>query len=241
MLDIYHAVISTPLLNLLVGLYDTVALQDLGIAIAILTLLVRLAFYPLFQRGLEQQAKMQELQPHIAALKTKHKGNHEAHSKALMALYKEHSFNPFSGIAMMLVQIPILIALYHLFISVFNEGSLERLYSFIPNPGTLNNISLGFIDLKEPLFWLVVVTAVLQFIQARMSVSNITFTDKAQQLSSQVVTFVAPIITLVVFAQLPAAVSVYWLISSLLSVGQQYLAMRNIAARKKAKNEPTTA
>ena len=241
MLELYHALISTPLLNILVALYDTVAFQDLGIAIAVLTLLVRLAFYPLFQRGLEQQAKMQQLQPHIAALKDKHKGNHEAHSRALMALYKEHNFNPFSGIATMLVQIPILIALYHLFLGVFSDAALSRVYSFIPNPGSLDPVSLGIIDLQQPVFWLVVVTAVLQFVQARMAVSSATFTDKAQRISSQVVTFVAPVITLVIFAQLPAAVSVYWLVSSLLSVGQQYLAMKRIAARQEKKNEPAAA
>lgn len=234
MLDLYHAVISTPLLNLLVGLYDTIAFRDLGIAIAALTVIVRLAFYPLFQKGLEQQARMQQLQPKINALKEKHKGNTEAHSKALLALYKEEGFNPFSGILMMLVQIPILIALYHVILTVFAEGALSRLYAFIPNPGALNHLSLGFIDLQKPLLVLVIISAVLQFIQMRIALSRATFTDKAQQTTTQIMAFVGPVITLIIFARLPAAISVYWLVTSLLSVGQQYLATNRINARKDA-------
>jgi len=224
--SIYHALIANPLLNLLVGLYDTVAFKDLGIAIVILTVLVRLAFYPLFQKGLEQQAKMQELQPKIKELQARHKGDHAAHSQALMALYKEHSFNPFSSILMMLVQIPILIALYHLFLGIFSPEILGRLYPFVPNPGVLDQVSLGFLDLTQPYFAIVVVTAVLQFFQARMSLSNVTMTDPAQRMTSRIIVFVAPVITLVIFASLPAAVTVYWLVSSLLSVAQQALVTR---------------
>lgn len=223
MIALYHAVISTPLLNVLVGLYQTVAFQDLGIAIAVLTIIVRLAFYPLFQKGLEQQAKMQELQPKIKALQAKHKGKHEEHSKALIALYKEHDFNPFSSIIMMVIQIPILIALYYLFLGIFNEGALQGVYYFIPNPGTLNHLSLGFLDLTQPYLPLVLLTAALQFVQARLAMRGMQQADRAQRLTSQAIMFVAPLITILIFRSLPAAVAMYWLVTSLLSVGQQYL------------------
>jgi YidC/Oxa1 family membrane protein insertase len=223
MLSIYHTLIANPLLNILVGLYETVALEDLGVAIIILTILVRLAFYPLFQKGLEQQAKMQELQPKIKELQAKHKGDHAAHSRALLDLYKEHNFNPFSSVLMLLIQIPILIALYHLFLSIFSPDVLSRLYAFVPNPGALNQTAFGFLNLTESYFTLVAVTALLQFVQARMAMRGVKFNDKAQQMTSQVLVFVAPVITLVIFATLPAAVTLYWLVSSLLSVGQQYL------------------
>lgn len=232
MLSLYHAIIANPLLNILVGLYETVAFRDLGVAIILLTIIVRLAFYPLFQKGLEQQAKMQDLQPKIKDLQTKHKGDHAAHSKALLALYKEHDFNPFSSIFMLLIQIPILIALYHLFLSIFSPDVLGRLYSFIPNPGTLNQTAFGFLNLTESYFALVAITALLQFIQAKMAISGATFTDKAQKMTSQVMVFIAPAITLLIFASLPAAVTVYWLVSSLLSVMQQYLVSRRRANAK---------
>lgn len=235
MLDLYHALISTPLLNILVGLYETVAFRDLGIAIAFLTVLVRLAFYPLFQRGLEQQAKMQELQPKIKEIQKKHKGDHEAHSKALLALYKEEKFNPFSGIFMMLVQIPILLALYYLFLSLFKDGALDKLYSFIPDPGTLNQIAFGFIDLSQPYFLLVVFTAILQFVQTRIALSSAPNMDKAQRITGQIMSYAVPIITLVIFLNLPAAVSVYWLVSSLLSVAQQYHAKVKMRRKNAAK------
>lgn len=237
MLDLYHAVISTPLLNILVFLYDTVAFRDLGLAIAALTVLVRLAFYPLFQRGLEQQAKMQQLQPKIKEIQAKHKGNHEAHSKALLALYKEENFNPFSGIFMMLVQIPILLALYYLFMGIFGADALENVYAFVPHPGALNHVTLGIIDLAQPHFILVVVTAVIQFVQTRIALGSMNTADKAQRMTGQIMSLAAPVITLVIFSRLPAAVSVYWLVSSLISVGQQYVA----TVRMRRKDEPAAA
>jgi YidC/Oxa1 family membrane protein insertase len=230
MLDLYHAVISTPLLNILIFLYNTVAVQDLGLAIAGLTILVRLAFYPLFQRGLEQQAKMQQIQPKIKEIQKKHKGNHEAHSKALLALYKEEKFNPFSGIFMMLIQIPILLALYYLFMGIFSADALASVYGFIHNPGTLNHVTLGLIDLAQPNFPLVVVTALLQFAQTRIALSSMKNADKAQRMTGQIMSLAAPVITLVI-SYLPAAVSVYWLFSSLISVGQQYLAKSKISRK----------
>ncbi len=228
MLEIYHAVIAAPLLNILIGLYQTVAFRDLGLAIAALTILIRLAFYPLFQRGLEQQAKMQKLQPKIKEIQAKHKGNHQAHSQALMALYKEHDFNPFSGILMMLVQIPILIALYHLFLGIFSADALTRLYSFIPSPGSLDSVSLGLIDLAHPYLPLVLVTAVLQFFQTKLALSGARVTDKAQRVTGQVMSLVAPLITLVIFWKLPAAVSVYWFVTTVFSLFQQYVANKKI-------------
>lgn len=232
MLDLYHAVISTPLLNILVGLYDTVAFKDLGLAIAGLTIIVRLAFYPLFQRGLEQQTKMQELQPRIKEIQKQHKGNPEAHSKALLDLYKQENFNPFSGLLMMLVQIPILIALYHLFLGLFDADALASLYSFIPNPGSLNGMSLGLIDLAKPFLPLVIVTAVLQFFQTRMALGSMQSSDAAQRMTAQIMGFVAPVITLVIFSRLPAAVSVYWLVSTVFSLGQQYVVIRQRRQKK---------
>lgn len=234
MLDLYHAVISTPLLNILVGLYDTVAFRDLGLAIAGLTILVRLAFYPLFQKGLEQQGRMQQIQPRIKEIQQKHKGDHKAHSEALMALYKEENFNPFSGIFMILIQLPVLIALYHVFLSLFHPDALAHLYPFIPNPGSLNGVSFGLIDLAKPYFPMVLVTAVLQFIQTRIALKAAPMTDPAQRMTAKIMSIAAPVITLVIFARLPAAVSVYWLVSTAFSVFQQYAANAKISRKKDA-------
>ena len=239
MIELYHQLITAPLLNILVGLYNTIAFQDLGIAIALLTLLIRLAFFPLFQKSLVHQKKMQEIQPEIKKLQKKHKGNMEEQSKALMALYKEHNFNPFSGIGVMIVQIPILLALYQLFLGVFKEGALDRLYGFIANPGALDPVSLGFFDLSQPYFWLVLVTAILQFIQARMSLAKASNMEPSQKMTMQITTLIVPIITLVIFSRLAAAVSVYWLVSSLLSLLQQYIV--NYRDNNKKKNETSTA
>jgi YidC/Oxa1 family membrane protein insertase len=230
MINLYHTLIADPLLNILVGLYESIAFKDMGIAIIVLTVLVRLAFYPLFQKGLEQQAKIQKMQPLIKELQAKHKSDPAAHSQALLKLYKEHKFNPFASIGMLLIQIPILLALYHLFINIFKPEVLERIYTFVPNPGVINQIAFGLLNLKEPLLILVLLTAVFQFIQARLAMAHTKIEDPAQRITSNVMLFAAPLITVLIFSNLPAAVVLYWLITTILSILQQYFVQRRINA-----------
>src|SRR5438128_1291763 len=115
--NLYNWIIYQPILNALVFLYQTVAFHDLGLAIILLTVLIRLLLYPLFHKGVRYQMVMQHLQPQIKKIQDAHKGDYEKQTQALMALYKEHEVNPFSGFLLILVQLPVLIALYHVFLS----------------------------------------------------------------------------------------------------------------------------
>lgn len=224
---VYHLIIADPLLNILVLLYNTVAFQDLGIAIIILTVLIRLALYPLFQKSMKHQLVMQEIQPKIKALQETHKGDYEKQSQAMLALYREHKINPFSGFFLLIIQLPILWAIYQLFLHIFQPGALDALYGFIALPDALPAMSLGFINLQEANWPIVIITAVLQYVQTRMAISaNPTAAKSAQAASLKMMSFVAPIITLVIFANLPASVTLYWLATSLISIGQQYMINR---------------
>src|SRR5262245_11591273 len=93
---LYTELISRPLLNALIVLYNTAAFGDLGIAIILLTLAVRFALYPLFHRQLRHNAKLQAIQPHLKRIKEEHKNDREKEVEATLALFKEHGTSPFS-------------------------------------------------------------------------------------------------------------------------------------------------
>src|SRR6185437_4294676 len=128
---LYHVIFKYPILNLLIYFYQTVALHDLGLAIIFVTIFLRLILYPFFHTGAKQQMLMQRIQPHVKKIQEQHKSDREAQAKALMELYKEHGVNPFSSILLLVIQLPILIALYRIILYTIPQLSFVGLYSFV--------------------------------------------------------------------------------------------------------------
>jgi YidC/Oxa1 family membrane protein insertase len=228
---LYQAIFSRPILNILVYFYETIAFRDLGLSIIFVTLLIRLVLYPFFHKGAKQQMIMQRLQPKIKKLQEEHKADKEKQSKALMDLYKEHGVNPFSGILLLLIQLPILIALYRIILSGLGASELSGLYSFVANPGAINFTLLGIVNLGARSLPLVVLAGVAQYFQARLAIwrnpdGNATLSP-AEKIARQMA-FIGPIMTVVIFYNLPAAVGLYWFASSVFSVIQQFIVNRHI-------------
>src|SRR6266700_7532445 len=115
-MNIFDIILINPILNIMVTIYHLLTIihvpSALGFSIILLTIVVRLILYPLMHQSLSQQKKMQQLTPHINKLKEKHKNDAKRLQVEQMALFKEHGVNPASGCVVMIVQIPILIALY---------------------------------------------------------------------------------------------------------------------------------
>ena len=88
-MGIFDTILYQPLLNLLIGLYDIIPYKDIGFAIIALTIIIKLLLWPLSQASLKSQKALQEIQPKLDALKTKHKDNKDALAKEMMVLYKE--------------------------------------------------------------------------------------------------------------------------------------------------------
>src|SRR5579862_2519093 len=114
---IFTIILINPILNILVAIYQLLTVlhipSALGFSIVILTIVIRLILYPLMHQSLKQQKKMQQLTPHINKLKEKHKNDAKRLQMEQMALFKEHGVNPAAGCVVMIIQIPILIALYN--------------------------------------------------------------------------------------------------------------------------------
>ena len=229
MVFLYKIIFYQPILNTLVFFYNTVAFRDFGLAIIFTTLIVRIILYPLFHKGSHQQMMMQRLQPKIKKIQELHKDDKEKQSRALMDLYKEHGVNPFSGIILLLVQIPILIALYQIVRSNLGATVLSQLYPFITTPSHINDIFLGFINLSDRNLVFVVLAAIAQYFQAKLAIYQVKGVEpsQSQKIASQMV-FIGPLVTIFIFYNFPAAVGLYWFASSAFSVFQQIIVNKRL-------------
>lgn len=220
---IFNTILYQPMLNFLILIY--IYTNNFGIAVIGLTLLVKLVTNPLNKKALESQKAMAEIQPRLKEIQNKHKDSQEKQAQEMMALYKEKKFNPFSGIFLLFIQIPIIWALFYVF-----KGGISidpaQIYSFISLPQTINPYFLG-IDLSKPNIYLAVLTAIAQFFQAKTSTPTapkVAAEDKTSQMTNmmqkQMVIFI-PIITLFVLYNLPSALGLYWLITTVFTIFQQ--------------------
>lgn len=206
--SLFQKTLVEPLTSALIFLYQTVALQDLGLAIIFLTIIIRLILAPLFYKSLKSQAVMQKLQPDIVRIQKDHKEDKEKQARALMDLYKRNKINPLSGFLLILIQLPILIALYQVFLNP---------------PPELNGLSLNLINLKETSIIVVALAALFQYFQGRLSLPR----NGGNEMAKNIV-LLGPVITIAVLAYLPSAVGVYWLATTLFSIGQQLYVNKKI-------------
>lgn len=230
--NLFNELLSRPLLNILVFLYENVAFRDLGIAIILLTIFVRIVLFPLFHKIAYHQRMTQKIQPHIKRIQEKHKENKEAQAKAMMALYGEHKINPLTPFFLLILQLPILLALYHVFIEGISEKALTSLYSFVPVPDVINNTLLGIIDLDKRSLIIVFAATIAQFIQAKISSAPKEGADPKMAKIAKQMSFIGPVLAFVILMYLPAAVGVYWLTSTTFSIFQQMFLDRKLEAKE---------
>jgi YidC/Oxa1 family membrane protein insertase len=221
---------------LLVVLYN-IFWQDFGLAIIAVTLVTRLILYPSYKHQLESQKRMAALQPKLNEIREKYKDDKNAQSRAMMEFYKENKLNPFSSCLPLIIQLIVILALYRVFILGLNGQVLSDLYSFVPNPGKLNYIFMRFLDLSQPNLYLAVLTGIVQFLQSKMATALQPKPQKQSQgkddfgttlstTMTQQMLYFFPIITVVIGAKLASGLVLYWFVSTLFAILQQYLVMR---------------
>lgn len=227
MIELYHAILYEPIFNLLVYLYSTVSFHDIGIAIILLTILIKLVLYPLSVKSIKAQKALQELQPKMEELKKKYKGNQQELGKAMMELYKKEKISPASSCLPLLIQMPFLIAVYQVFRNGFKPESLDILYSFVSNPGVINPIAFGFVDFSERNIILAVLAGAAQFWSSKMlitkrqpKVSGAKDEGMTAAMNKQML-YVMPAITIFIGISLPGGLTFYWFLTTLLTAFQQ--------------------
>ncbi|MEK7187787.1 MAG: YidC/Oxa1 family membrane protein insertase [Patescibacteria group bacterium] len=229
MFYLYHLFLYQPLVNILVLLYNTIAFQDLGLSIIILTVGIRFLLYPLFQKILRQQTVLQKIKPEIDRIEQEHKGDLEKKGRAQMALYKEHKVNPFSIFFVLFLQLLILIPLFHIFQGAPTTLDSKELYIFITAPSQFNSTFLGLINLQSQSIILIVIASILQFLQTRLSVAA----QKNSNSAGQSMVFVGPLIIIFFLWSSPSAIWLYLLVSNLFSLVQQLIVNRQLAISPK--------
>lgn len=232
-MNIFTVIFYQPIFNLLIYIYNHVPGQDMGVAIVLLTLIIRLILYPFSRSSIKSQKALATLQPEIEKLKEKYKDQREKIGPELMALYKAHKVNPFSSCLPTLIQLPFLFAIYRVFYNgLTKDGAMESLYSFVSNPGALNIMAFGFLDLSARNIWIALLAGVAQFWQAKMlAVKRQGNANMAANMTTQMM-YIMPVITVVIGATFPAGLTLYWLVTTLFSIAQQYIVLRK-------KTEPT--
>ncbi len=231
--QVFYTFLFAPFLNGLVLLYSIVG--DLGLAIVFLTLIVKIALFPLSLKALRSQRQMQKINPQIAEIKQKHKGNLTEQNAALLELYKKEEISPTSGCLPLLIQLPIIIALYRVFTSGLTIENLNKfLYSFVPNPGEIPQQVFWIFSAQSKVFilTLAILAALAQFWQSRISFkgapkqksgSNLDFGSMMQKQAL----FIFPLITFFIIYKTGIVVGVYWFFSVLFSLGEHFLMERN--------------
>ena len=223
---LYNEILWRPLFNGLVFVYNILPWKDLGLAIVIFTVIIRIILTPLLLKARRSQQEMSFLQPEIKKIQEKHKGNKEVQSKAMMELYAKYKVNPFSGCLVIIIQLPILIALFQVFRKGFGEVRAEDIYSFVQNPGTLHSLSLGFLDLSKGNIYLGVIAAITQYFQTKMTIDQsagaVPQQGFAKSLQWQSLYFF-PVLILLWSYTLPSALTLYWTVLNILGIVQEII------------------
>ena len=160
-MNLFDVVIVQPILNFLMAIYAIVPGGDFGVSVVIFTIVLRFALWPLAKKQLHQAKAMRKMQPELKKIKEKYKNNSQAQGLAMMDLYKKHNISPFGSIGILLIQLPILIAIYRVvqIFALYREDLAKYTYGFMENipvvkelitdPTHFNQNFLGFIDLTQ--------------------------------------------------------------------------------------------
>jgi len=205
----WFAVIAHPLLIALKFFYSFIG--NYGIAIILLTVLIKMLFWPLTQKSYTSMKSMQKLQPKMQQLREKYKNDRERMNRELMELYKTHRVNPLGGCLPMIVQIPVFFALYKVLLF-----SIELRHA--PFMFWLTDLSA-----KDPYYVTPLIMGASMFFQQKMMPSQM---DPNQQR----IMMLMPVIFTFMFLNFPSGLVIYWLVNNLLTIGQQYLINRKAEA-----------
>lgn len=225
----FQTLFYQPVLNLLIFLYNIVPGHDLGIAIILLTIIIKLILYPLARKSIESQKAMQELQPKLAELKKKYANDKEKMSREMMELYKNNKVNPFSSCLPLLIQMPFLFAVFRVFRDELSNNSLDLIYPFIHNPGQIETVGFHFLQLgNSGNIYLAILVGAAQFWQGKMMISKRpeVHTKGSQDedmtaIMNKQMTYMMPLMIAFFSYSFPAGLALYWLVNTLLTGFQQ--------------------
>ena len=235
----FQTFLVEPLYNSFIYLISISPGGSVAIAIIVLTLIIRIIFYPAFTASIRTQMGMQAAQGEIEEINKKYKDNPTEKAKATMALYKEKKISPFASILAIAVQIPIFIALY---IAFFREGlpkvDSALLYSFVHVPSQINLTFLGIDLLSTHNILVAVAVGALQYMVIHFSLSRTPVPASlseekhlAQKMQQRLMLYFLPAFIVFISFSLPAAVGFYFATGNVVSLIQELLIRRQMSKK----------
>lgn len=224
---IFNEFLYRPLYNILILVYNLIPGRDFGVAIITLTIFVRLILMPLSIKGLVSQKNIARIQPKLKEVQEKYKNDKETLSRETMALYKEHKVNPLSGCLPLIIQIPILFALYKAFTTGLKPESLTFLYGFVKNPGAINHVVFHIFDLTKRSPAMAILAGALQWVQSKKT--NLQQTpgqNEAMASMNKQMLYFFPIFIIIIAWNLPLGLTLYWVVTTLFSIFEQIVINR---------------
>ncbi len=252
MIEFFKTIVYIPLYNVFVLLLN-IPYINAAIAVILFTILIRLVLYPLSKKMIISQIRLQQIQPEIKNIQEKYKSDKQEQAKHMMALYKDKKINPLSGFVVLLIQIPIIISLYHIFASgALQQINQSLLYSFVPFPGVFDHtFFFGLIELTAPSIALALTAGISQYLVGWLQKRNLAFgptgggkdgernfqKDFSKAMSIQM-TYVFPVFVFIISMTLPSVLGLYWTVSNLCLFAQELVLLPH---RKAARDAKTTS
>ncbi|MEK7554247.1 MAG: YidC/Oxa1 family membrane protein insertase [Patescibacteria group bacterium] len=236
--NFFHAVFYDPIYNALVALVALVPGSDVGIAVIIVTIVIRLVLLPFSLSAARTQRAMKILEPKIKELKETHKGNKEKEALETLALYREARVNPFSSILTVFIQIPVLLALYFVFYyEPFPAINAARLYAFTPVPDMASLEFLGLISVAGKSMILAFLAGATQFYQAHLALSGTmkpsgekSVQNDFQRVMGMQLKYVFPFIIAAISYSTSGAIALYFITTNLVGSVQEWYLLRKLNA-----------
>ena len=229
---VFHAVFYNPIYNALVALVSFLPGGDVGFAVIILTILIRIILLPFTLSAARAQRAMKVLEPKLKELKEIHKGDKEKEALATLELYKSERVNPFASILTLFIQIPVLLALYWVFrYEPFTAIDHARLYSFTPVPVTTSLYFLGLVYVMGKSLVLAVIAGIAQYFQASLALSGAQAAASGSQAEFAKVMgaqmkYVFPVLITTIAYSTSAAVALYFATTNIAGALQEIYVRR---------------
>ncbi len=247
---LWNAILYKPLYNLLVLLIILFA-GNAGLAVVALTLLVKIILLPFTAKMIKSQVAMKAIEPKLQKIREEHATDKAMQSKKTFELYKEHKVNPFTGCLLLLIQFPIIIALYRVVLGGFTPQQ-EFLYGTVHFPENVSTMFLGFDITHNHLIGLALVVAALQFVQAWLAMRHTNKTTnktvdnngvvvvnttqkknmqaEMQESMQNSMKYLLPVMVGFFVYTLPAAIGIYWAVNIIVTIMQEYYVRRKYGA-----------
>ncbi len=246
----WRTLIYNPILNALIALIGVLPGHSLGLAIVIVTLVIRSILLVPSVKAIRAQQRMQAIQPKIEELRKKYEHDQARLAQETMALWKNNKVSPFSSCLPLLIQFPILIALFYTVNGGLVPDRTVLVYDFVPNIEftAIDPLFLGLNLLERNLIILPIIVAILQFTQMQLMTLKRNKKSKGKakekqgaasevERANQMMKYVMPIMIAVFTAQLPAAVGLYWATSTFYGILQQLVVNKEGSSPKMTKSE----